>query len=88
MQLFDKPLRILIPKFVHLISVRLIRGSIPYTVAALARRVPKLDNQDKHDKRVRNLSAIFLTKHCKEGGFWLVVRIYRFSVVNHKHMFF
>ena len=83
MQLFDKPLRILIPTFVRLISVRLFRGSILYTVAALARRIPKLDKQDK---RVRNLPAIFRTNHCKESGFWLVVRIYRFIIGNHKHM--
>jgi len=39
-------LRILIPTFVHFISVILIRGRILYTVAALAWRIPKLDKQD------------------------------------------
>ena len=67
----------------NLISVRLIRGSILYTVAALVRCIPTLDKQDK---RVRNLPAIFRTKHCKDSGLWLVVRIYRYIIVNHKHI--
>ena len=61
-----------------------LRQIIPrYTVAVLVRRITKLDKQNK---RLRNLPAIFRTKHCKDSGFGLVVRIYRFIIVNHKHM--